>query len=85
MTDDERKGYTAGRRAAFGALLTMAAGELGIDTVEGKLAAALAELEATRRALREVCSTHGDADWTDDLYLPDVVEKHLARYLDEAF
>lgn len=35
----------------------------------------------TIAALREVCEDFGDNNWTDDLHLADVVEKHLTRYL----
>ena len=42
----------------------------------------LIELTEARTALRRVCATYGDNDWTDDLNLVDVIEKHLERYLD---
>ena len=42
-----------------------------------------AERQATVVALRVACQTYGDNDWDDDLFLPDVVEKHLVRVLDE--
>jgi len=32
--------------------------------------------------LRMVCDDHGDNDWSNELHLADVVEKHLANHLD---
>ena len=34
-------------------------------------------------ALRRICERHGDNDWTDDLNLADIIEKHLGRHLGE--
>ena len=34
-------------------------------------------------ALRALCEQHGDNDWPDDLHLGDVIDKHLACYLEE--
>jgi len=31
--------------------------------------------------LRQVCETHGDNDWPNDLHLGDAIEKHLWRHL----
>lgn len=31
--------------------------------------------------LREICDEFGDNDWSDDLHLGDVLEKHLLRHL----
>ena len=31
--------------------------------------------------LREICAEFGNNDWSDDLHLGDVIEKHLAKYL----
>lgn len=33
-------------------------------------------------ALRSLCGRFGDNDWPDSLHLGDVIEKHLARYLE---
>jgi predicted secreted protein len=34
-------------------------------------------------ALRRVCADHGDNDWDTNLNLVNVVDKHLARYIDQ--
>lgn len=39
------------------------------------------ERAETVMALRELCAEFGDLDWDEDLYLPDVIEKHLSRHL----
>jgi hypothetical protein len=39
------------------------------------------ERAGTIAALRELCGHFGDNDWTDDLHLADVVEKHLGKHL----
>lgn len=41
------------------------------------------ERAATVRTLRDICEHYGDQDWPDDLYLPDVIEKHLRRHLEQ--
>lgn len=74
---DDRS-FEQGRWSAYRDLLTRIAGELGTDTSEGKLAALLSERLETVRVLRALCAEHGDNDWPDNLYLPDVLEKHIA-------
>lgn len=73
--------WTAGNRAAWSRILTLAARELSGE--ERSLGAALSELEDARRALRELCDELGCNDWPDDLHIGDVIEKHLARHLHE--
>jgi hypothetical protein len=34
--------------------------------------------------LRRVCAKFGDNDWSDDLRLADVLEKHLLRHLENS-
>lgn len=83
------EGYKVGHRMAWQQLLQTAICELrgdGISLDEPAMALAVAtlQLERCRAALRQVCRIYGDNDWSDDLDLGDVVEKHLHRYLDEA-
>lgn len=33
--------------------------------------------------LREICSICGDNEWPDNLYMPDILENHILRYLRE--
>ena len=92
MSDDEEdvteRHWIEGNRAAWRAMLQKAAGELVGDGVaresaEVRAAALLVERDAVRASLRALCETHGDNDWPDDLHLVDVIEKHLACYLEQ--
>lgn len=75
------KGYEAGRQSAYLDLLRLCMRELpGRDMNRKQL---LIERAATVAALREVCAAFGDNDWPDNLYLPDVLEKHLVRHLED--
>lgn len=79
---DERQ-WILGNRAAWTALLRQALHELGYEDTEATRAKWVLEREAAVAALRRVCDDWGDNDWTDNLYLADVIEKHLARQLGE--
>lgn len=80
MNAKEEQAWQRGRKSAFRSIVGEAAREM---TGKGmKLAAAMMQLHDTREALRRVCEDHGDNDWSDDLHLADVIEKHLARHLD---
>ena len=83
------EGYSAGRKRALIGVLRSVVGELLIiaddDTTEheaneGRL---LIERHEAVLTLRGVCEKHGDNDWSDDLHLSDIIEKHLERHLDQ--
>jgi predicted secreted protein len=46
-----------------------------------QFAALKAERLEAVAALRALCARHGDNDWSDNLNLSDVIEKHLGRHL----
>ena len=71
--------YIRGYRAAWTAVLNEAIGRLGPHTPS--VARLTAQLEQARAMLRIVCAEFGDNDWSDDLHLADVIEKHLYRHL----
>ncbi len=81
MKDAEEQAYERGRAQGLSSLLRHVASELGYELTEAKHAALIVEREATVAALRRICAEHGDSAWPDALYLPDVIEKHLERYL----
>jgi hypothetical protein len=83
MTDNEERAYETGSRATWLRLLRLCLKELG-HGAEVDAARLALELSETRQALRSVCAKFGDNEWDETEYLPDVVEKHLARHLDEA-
>jgi hypothetical protein len=72
--------WLRGYRAAMASVIQHAATALGYDSeLKG---AWIVEREAAVAALRSVCDDHGDNEWSDNLHLADVIEKHLARNLD---
>jgi hypothetical protein len=80
---EHESGYLKGRRRALVGVLRYCARELGYEEPEAKVVKLLAEREETITALRKVCAAHGDNNFDDAAYIPDVVEKYLARYLDD--
>lgn len=42
---------------------------------------AVKERTETILGLRRVCEDFGDNDWEDELYLTDIIDKHLGKYL----
>jgi predicted secreted protein len=60
--------------------------ELDVETEEEKLEKKVSQLiierEEAINTLRDLCREHGDNDWSDDLHLADIIDKHLGRHLD---
>lgn len=81
MTDEEEKAYEQGAKATAVRLLLACARELGREDPLASAGILIAEREESVRALRELCKAHGSNTWPDDMYLPDVIEKHLGRHL----
>lgn len=75
MTQAEEKAYIEGQRALLRRQLAEIMRELGHDQPE--VASLVKEREDTIAALRRLCGERGDNDWPDDLYLADIIEKHL--------
>jgi hypothetical protein len=83
MDQKEERAYLRGQRSAWRTLLSQCIQELGYgDDLVAAKARWITEREAAVAMLREVCGEHGDNDWPNDLHLADVIEKHLARYLE---
>lgn len=55
--------------------------QLGCDDSEISRVKLVAERSETVLILRSLCKEFGDNDWSDDLHLADVIEKHLAIHL----
>lgn len=81
MTDREEAVWSRGHRAAHVEILRNACNALGYDDPEVKKVAWILEREAVVATLRDICDEYGDNDWTDDLHLCDVINKHLMREL----
>lgn len=76
----DEKSYIQGQRSVYTTLLVIAKENLGYST-EKSIEYYIAEREDTMRVLRALCEEFGDNDWEYDLYLPDIIEKHLENYL----
>jgi len=74
------KAWIAGNKAAWIRILHTALAEVDDVAVVTRTQLALERSETVAK-LREICGDHGDNDWPDTLYLPDVLEKHLIPYL----
>jgi hypothetical protein len=73
--------WREGRKSVYRELLQSAVRELGGADKDAH--AWRVEREDAVHQLRDVCQSHGDNDWPDNLHLGDAIEKHLARYLYE--
>lgn len=82
VTDDTEQAYLHGQRATILGLLRYCYRELGYDDPAIQHSRWLIERTEIINQLRLVCAEFGDNDWPDDLHLGDVIEKHLAPYLD---
>lgn len=72
--------YTMGYQMAWSHMLQECLKR--VASPDDKTAASLAkERFETLVKLRELCRDFGDNDWTDNLHLADVVEKHLGKHL----
>lgn len=74
------KDWITGHRAAWQSILSQALRELG--DAAPKAARLVAEREAAIATLRQVCEEFGDNDWEPNLHLSDIIDKHLACYLE---
>ncbi|MFA4974135.1 MAG: hypothetical protein WC683_16115 [bacterium] len=73
--------YAEGNRHALIQMAGHLIAELGATESTPSLASLMLRAQKERletvSALRRLCARHGDNDWPDDLYLPDVIEKHI--------
>ena len=81
MNKKEERAYEQGRREVYADIIRSAIRGLGY---EGRpLESLVAEREAAISALRNLCAKHGDNEWSNNLHLADIIEKHIGRHLDE--
>ena len=73
--------YMDGTRSVWRELLQLALANLGYEETSAQ--SWIVEREQIIASLRQLCADHGDNDWSEDLNLADVMDKHLAPYLDE--
>lgn len=80
MDEKEEAAYIQGEKSIARRLLGMALRELhGEDLTLERLIAERADAIAT---LRRICEHHGDNEWSDDLRLSDIIDKHLGKHLE---
>lgn len=82
MTPDQESAYLRGERDVWLVLLRLAVQHLGPDVPETDDARWRIEREEAIAMLRQACEAAGDNDWTEDLHLADIVDKHLLRHLE---
>jgi hypothetical protein len=81
---EREKAYLEGQRNVWLNILFTSCDKLGVDDPAVQWHAWVAERTEVVRLLRQICADYGDNDWPDNLYLPDVLEKHLHRYIEES-
>jgi len=75
--------YENGRKQALISMIQHCMKELGhdLDNNTSQLLGLLKEREDAIIRLRELCRKYGDNEWLDDLYLSDIIDKHLTLYI----
>lgn len=89
MTPEEERLYMQGLRSAYLEMIAMARRALGMfeddeAATAKQIARLIEEREWTISKLRNVCGSFGDNEWPHTLWIPDIIEKHLADYLYES-
>lgn len=81
MSEQEEEIWLQGERAAYSRILSVALG--GIDRADPQWDKARleSEREAAIAVLRSLCEDFGDNDWEPNLYLADIIDKHLGKHL----
>ncbi len=82
LAEMQEEHWTRGERAALSAQLQHILIELGYSE-EYKPEFYIKEREQTIAALRRICDEYGDNEWDNNLFLGDILEKHLRRHLDQ--
>jgi len=88
MTNEEqekkKQSWVDGSTEAYRAILMECARNLGVDDPLTKAAALVAERRDALVALRSLCERFDlPSEWSDNLHLADVIEKHVERALAE--
>jgi hypothetical protein len=75
----QEQSYERGRREATVSMVRSCLRSLGYKGDEAERVKWIAEREETVATLRSACEEFGDNDWSNDLHLSDVIDKHLVR------
>lgn len=85
MNDTEERAYAAGQKSLASRLLAELLREFGdAEPTAAEVARLQSERQEAIAALRDLCGEHGDNDWSDSLYLSDIISKHVHCTLDAA-
>lgn len=80
MDEREEAAYVLGQKSIYREMLGTALRHLNSD--EFSREELIKERTDTIAVLRSLCEDHGDNEWNDELYLSDIISKHLGDYLD---
>lgn len=80
MIKNEERIHSQGEKRAYCKMLTLCLHEL--DDHQRDRFSWIEERQSAIEALRELCSEFGDNKWSDDLYMADIIRKHLGRHLE---
>lgn len=83
MNDDDEYYYELGKQQAARIMLGTIIKMSSLSDI-GDLARLIRERAETIQVLRRLCKDYGDNDWTDDLSLADIIDKHLGNYIDQS-
>ena len=72
--------YLKGEKAVWQQFLQLALTQLGYQDYQAEHL--IKERVRAIEALREICGEFGDNDWSDNLHLADIIEKHLRKHLE---
>ncbi len=82
MNEKEENIYIQGERNVWNKLLSDCLIELGYNNPGNKQKYNwILEREAVIVQLRDLCNKFGDNNWSEELHLADIIEKHLRRHL----
>lgn len=84
MTEKEELAYIEGQQTIWRVMLRKCIAHLipqYDEPGDKQLALLVAERSEAIAILRNLCEEFGDNDWDEDLYLADIIDKHLGKHL----
>jgi hypothetical protein len=75
MTEDEERVYLDGQNSSYRDIMALCVRALGYENATKE--SLMLEREEAIVALRSACEDAGDNDWDNNLYLADIINKHL--------
>lgn len=82
--NESEQGYRDGQKYVWEYLLVECIHHLSMeDDPFAQVVHLSQERRETIAVLRRLCVVLGDNDWPDELYIPDILEKHVLPYLED--